>query len=62
MSNSNKISTKFEIPITEKEEYLKMKIDKYKAETSSSIGTKLLALNSNKYISYYDQPSSNLIK
>ena len=45
MSNSNKIITKFEIPITEKEEYLKMKIDKYKAETSSSIGTKLLTIN-----------------
>ena len=45
MRNNNKIITKFYISRTESEEYLKMELDKYKTETSSSIGTKLLTIN-----------------
>ena len=41
---------------------MKIKMYEYKSETSSYIDMKLLTLNSNKYPSYYDQPSSNIIK
>ena len=62
MINNKKISTKFEIAITENEEYIKMKFDEYKAEIYSSINMKLLTLRTNKYPSSYYQPSSDLIK
>ena len=45
MSNSNKISTKFDTEITENEEYLKIKFDKFKAEASSSIYIEMFSLN-----------------
>ena len=41
---------------------MKIKMDEYKSETSSYIDMKLLTLNSNKSPTYYDQPSSDLIK
>ena len=45
MRNNNKIIIDFEIAITENEKHLKMKLDQYKAETSSSIKMKLLTSN-----------------
>ena len=39
-----------------------MKFYEYKYETSISNDMKLLTFNSNKYTSYYDQPSADLIK
>ena len=62
MRNNNKISTKFEIVKIELEEKLKMEMDRDKSETPLSIDIKLLTLNSNKFTSYYNQPSSDLIK
>ena len=61
MSNNNKISTKLEIAITKTEEYIKMKLDEQKDETSISIDMKLLTLNSKKSTSSHDQPSADLI-
>ena len=39
-----------------------MKFYEYKYETSISNDMKLLTFNSNKYTSYYDQPSADIIK
>ena len=41
---------------------MNMKLDEFKSETFISIDTKLLTQNSNKYLSFSDQPSSDLIK
>ena len=62
MSTNNKVITKFEIAETEIEETMKMKLDEFKSETSSSVDMKLLTLSSDKYTSSYEKPSSDLIK
>ena len=62
MSNNNRISTEFEIARKETEEFLKNRFDKLKAEASISIDMKVYDLNSNKYLSSYNQPSADLIK
>ena len=58
--------TKFETVTKENEEILNTNIDtnidEFKAESSSSINKKLSPLNSNKYTSYYNQPSADINK
>ena len=45
-----------------KKKTIQNRFDKLKAEAISSIDTKASALNSNKYPSYYDPNSSDIIK
>ena len=53
---------KFDTARKETEELLKKNFEKFKSKASSSMDMKPYALNSNKYPSSYDQPSSDLIK
>ena len=54
--------SKFETAMEENEEWLKNNIDEFKAKASSPMNNTDSPLNPNKYISSYNQPSSDIIK